>query len=1030
MLNVSGFGRRVALLGMLVASAAVLSLIEPRGAEAANLIVDNTTDDPTKNACTAAANDCSLRGAITKANSTEAPDYIGFTDLGTPGNPATILVSSLLPSVNQPLFLNGLDSLGGGIAVQPVSAGAVSTGLFVFADNSSIFGFRLSAFGGNALSIGAATNVVVSASFMVGNGGHGIAISNSNQVTINGVESVNNSGDGINLNSSTSDVTIRGSYVGLRSASLGDFGNGGDGVEADGSGHRIGIGGNPDDRNYISGNVGAGVHIVGGSGTTVKGNFIGTRVDGLFPERNDGGGVLVEAAAQNVRIGGTTGVNPGVACAGDCNLISANGDPNAARGDKDGIHLAGGSGTLIEGNYIGININGNSALPNTGNGVGIDDAQDTTVGGNLPTRRNLISGNNRNGVVIVGPSATGNVVQGNAIGTEKSGTLALGNGGSGVFIAASENIVARNLISGNEGRGIYVSDDTSAQTQSSQPAGVAPVPANDNLIAGNGLGVNVNVTSAIPNGESGVELAGANNTVVGGTSDLARNFISGNGESGVLIREFGSGNQVIGNYIGVGFSDPPEPSIGNAENGVSIDDAPGNIIGGPGGARNVISANNFFGISIRGTQSTGNTIQGNYIGTESSGEAALGNQYFGITVVDSASQTLIGGDADGEGNVISANGSHGIFFDTGAHENTIAGNLIGTDASGESPLGNAGDGINLGNPDVFANVVGGTADGEGNVIAHNGEDGVVVSGPETVSNAILRNSIHSNGSLGIDLGNDGITSNDPGDIDPDANHLQNFPVLTAVIAGAGKTSIQGSLNSHPATQYRLEFFISPQCDPSGNGEGRSYIGFINVTTNASGNATFLAIANTQILSGVHMTVTATDLSTSDTSEFSPCEAVVQGIPVTPSPTPPGQTPTLTPSPTPTSATTVTPTVTRTTTPTPTPTGATETPSATPTGVGGVAEWGDNNCSGAVDPVDGLLALRFDAGLPTNTGACLAIGDDVEVGGETYAWGDVDCSGTVGPVDGLKVLRYDAGLSIQQEENCPQPGQAVQLAGAT
>jgi hypothetical protein len=92
-------------------------------------------------------------------------------------------------------------------------------------------------------------------------------------------------------------------------------------------------------------------------------------------------------------------------------------------------------------------------------------------------------------------------------------------------------------------------------------------------------------------------------------------------------------------------------------------------------------------------------------------------------------------------------------------------------------------------------------------------------------------------------------------------------------------------------------------------------------------------------------------------------------------------------------------------------------------------WGDSNCSGAADPVDALLALRFDAGQSTSTGECPPLGETVEVDGESYVWGDIDCSGVVDPVDGLKLLRHDSGLSVSQEPGCPVVGTSVTVAQA-
>ena len=98
--------------------------------------------------------------------------------------------------------------------------------------------------------------------------------------------------------------------------------------------------------------------------------------------------------------------------------------------------------------------------------------------------------------------------------------------------------------------------------------------------------------------------------------------------------------------------------------------------------------------------------------------------------------------------------------------------------------------------------------------------------------------------------------------------------------------------------------------------------------------------------------------------------------------------------------------------------------------GELRTWGDNNCSGSADPVDALLALRFDAGQSTNTGACPAMGVVVEVqGASPHPWGDIDCTGDVGPVDGLKLLRFDSGLSVAQGPGCPAMGGPVSVAVA-
>ncbi|MBK6744805.1 MAG: Calx-beta domain-containing protein, partial [Hydrogenophilales bacterium] len=115
--------------------------------------------------------------------------------------------------------------------------------------------------------------------------------------------------------------------------------------------------------------------------------------------------------------------------------------------------------------------------------------------------------------------------------------------------------------------------------------------------------------------------------------------------------------------------------------------------------------------------------------------------------------------------------------------------------------------------------------------------------------AVLGNAIYGNSGLGIDLGDDGLTLNDADDVDAGANGLQNFPVLTSAVSSGGNTTVAGTLNSTVGTNFRIEFFSSPAADASGHGEGQTYLGFADVTTDGSGNASF----NT-VLAGVSVTV--------------------------------------------------------------------------------------------------------------------------------------------------------------------------------
>ena len=129
-------------------------------------------------------------------------------------------------------------------------------------------------------------------------------------------------------------------------------------------------------------------------------------------------------------------------------------------------------------------------------------------------------------------------------------------------------------------------------------------------------------------------------------------------------------------------------ALGNVSNGISIDSASLNTVGGTtAGARNVISGNTSYGVEIFGTAATGNLVQGNYVGTDVTGQSALGNKLSGMHIQSSGN--TIGGIASGAGNLISGNGQNGLFLDgAGAANNVVQGNLIGTGAAGTDAMAN------------------------------------------------------------------------------------------------------------------------------------------------------------------------------------------------------------------------------------------------------------------------------------------------------------------------------------------------------
>jgi hypothetical protein len=516
------------------------------------------------------------------------------------------------------------------------------------------------------------------------------------------------------------------------------------------------------------------------------------------------------------------------------------------------------------------------------------------VSGGATTIRGLAV--NRGGQAITLEGTGGSTVEGCFIGTDTGGTQDLGNA-TGVYVGAPNCMIGgtspaqRNLISGNPSHAVYFSTGTGQ------------------LLQGNYIGTDKNGMAAI--GGGGVAVVGNSGVTIGGASAGTANLISGNGSTGIVINSTAP-SVVQGNFIGTNATGTA--ALGNIGNGgIHIFNSDGNLIGGTtAGAGNLISGNTPFGILIVGGSS--NTVQGNFVGTNAAGTAAIGNGA-GVSIEGASHDNLVGGTAAASRNLISGNAGSGVVINIAANNfaNRVEGNFIGTQANGTSALGNgtAGIGVTSG----VNQSIGGAAAGAGNVIAFNGGGGVLVAGP-AASIAILGNQIHDNGKLGIDLYNGGllgnfggeVTPNDACDADTGPNNLQNYPEVTSVSSAGGITSIAGTLNSVANVTYRLEFFANNPADPSGFGEGQSFIGTTNVTTGANCNASF-NVNVPQIAAGQRVTATATDPN-GNTSEFS---AVFPAA--NPSPTPTA-TATATPTPGPTGTPPPSPTPTATGTPTP------------------------------------------------------------------------------------------------------------------
>jgi CSLREA domain-containing protein/uncharacterized repeat protein (TIGR01451 family) len=479
------------------------------------------------------------------------------------------------------------------------------------------------------------------------------------------------------------------------------------------------------------------------------------------------------------------------------------------------------------------------------------------------------------------------------------------------------------------------------------------VNAADVVIEANHLGVDAAGTTATPN-ENGVILLGLRGRV-GGSTEAARNVISGNLNTGVDVGSgdfvpAGADNVVTGNYVGTDVTGTV--AIPNVFTGVAVQRIAGTRIGGAApGEGNLVSGND-IGIHVAGIEATGTQILGNRIGTDAAGTTAVPNNLgVGLGFV---SGVVVGGQQAGAGNLISGNAVQGVLLGTSVEGTEIAGNLIGTDASGLVDLGNGQYGVfvatgddpaasqpnriglvGMGNVisgnevagilvgftsrpalEISSNVIGLGSDrsttvsngrgvlvaqgttrvfvGDGssdasNLIAGNDGAGVAVIQGGTGASVVI-NEIRDNGGLGIDLGDDGPTPNDPDDADDgQGNHLHNAPELVTAVVLPDRTVVTGRLDGVAALANVVHVYGNDSCDPSGFGEGAEFLGQTEVTTDADGLASF-TLELPPVDPGTSLTATAIGVYegssdpneiVAESSEFSPC--LVTQSPATPTP---------------------------------------------------------------------------------------------------------------------------------------------------
>jgi CSLREA domain-containing protein len=412
--------------------------------------------------------------------------------------------------------------------------------------------------------------------------------------------------------------------------------------------------------------------------------------------------------------------------------------------------------------------------------------------------------------------------------------------------------------------------------------GIQITAAGNVQVAGCFIGTDATREVAAPNA-TGLEIENSNN-LIGGPNVGDRNIISGNSQDGLDVRDQAAnplnieptGNRIENNYIGIDAAGTK--ALGNGGQGVD-DNGSGDTYGGTtAGLGNVISGNQSRGLEAGGSV----TIEGNDIGTDPTGNVALGNGLYGIDAAQdpggaplhsviitnnvvsgnveqgiSATQifqatpatytianNLVGTNAAGTAAL--GNGFYGIFLGyvnsssildnvisgtagvglrlSNCVSDVVQGNLIGTDKTGQVSLGNTAGGIVLSDfIGTGANTIGGTGPGQGNVIANNGGIGIEVT--EGQQNQITHNSIFGNAGAGIYLG-------------PAVGQPVPAPKLTFTPGAGSAGTLSGTLKASPNLAYTLEIFSNPSALPAGVEQGRTFVEDVTVDTDSSGKGTF------------------------------------------------------------------------------------------------------------------------------------------------------------------------------------------------
>ncbi len=413
------------------------------------------------------------------------------------------------------------------------------------------------------------------------------------------------------------------------------------------------------------------------------------------------------------------------------------------------------------------------------------------------------------------------------------------------------------------------------------------------MVQGCFIGTTAAGTAASANADDGILLTGATGSTIGGTTAAARNIISGNSLHGIELVSSSTGNTIQGNYIGTNAAGTS--ALPNAWRGIDlVTSSTNNTIS----AGNVISGNTKDGLRI---QTTGNTIQGNTVGLNAAGTAAVANGYSGIEI--QANNNTIGGTTASQSNVVSGNTQAGVAI-SGGTGNVVKGNYIGVNSAGTALLGNGAQGVTS---TSASNTIGGILAGEANIIAGNGTGGVYVGGASAQNVIVRGNSIYANIGLGLDIGLViGLSPNDGTKSGSESNNGMDYPILSVTSLAGSTLTATGYVGNNAAGSATfagaiVDLYAGDNSPADQNGqirtgdglniahpEGRLYLGSLtadglgkftgNITVPAGTMTAWQAFLSHVPNSADLIAATATDAA-GNTSEFGPrC----QGLTISPS----------------------------------------------------------------------------------------------------------------------------------------------------